>query len=129
VAGDRDLPFTPRSAVHLKVGDLIGVPSATGRWGCLQVTDIESGSRKFLYVGLLDWSGERPPTAENTASAKTLDSALSRMEMFSEGGLQVFDNRPVIGVQSNRTEFAVGTVHRVKGWKAAIGAAEARADA
>jgi len=129
VAGDRDLPFTPRSAAHLRIGDLIGVPSASGRWGCLQVTDLEPGSRTSLYAGVLDWSGEQPPDAENTAGARTLDSALTRMEMFSEGGLQVFDNRPVVGVRSNRTEFAIGTVHRVKGWKAAIDAAEARADA
>lgn len=126
----RTFPFSPSSATQLEVGDLVGVRSESGKWGCLQVVDLEPGSRATLWAGLLDWSGDEPPDAENTAGAPVRDAPMTRIELFTHGGLQVLGNRAVRcdGASSSRTHGDVGTVHRVSGWKARIRAATERAD-
>ena len=131
VTPERGFPLKPTSATQLRVGDLIAVHAPSGRWGCLQVTDLEPGARKDFWAGVVDWSGEQPPSEENTANAPILDSPLTRIEMFTEGGCLVTGNRPVIanGHASNRGVFDVGTVHRISGWKSRLRAARERADA
>ena len=50
------------------------------------------------------------------------EQALTRIEIFTEGGLQVVANSPIVPTvyASNYRDFEVGTKHRVWGWKAAI---------
>lgn len=126
---DRNFPFVPASATDLAIGDLIGVPTHDGRWGCLQVTDLEPGKRTILWAGVLDWSGTEAPNSESTDGCPILDNKMTRVELFTQGGLQVFDNRVVIehGQRSNRGAGDVGTVHAVSGWKSRLNAASVRA--
>lgn len=123
-------PFTPKSATALAVGDLVGVEGADGRWGCLQITDLEPRKRSFFWAGVLDWSGTSPPNSESTDGCPTLDNRMTGIELFTEGHLQVFDSRPVIeaGRVSNRGVYEVGTVHSVSGWKARLRDARTRAE-
>lgn len=59
------------------------------------------------------------------------EQALTRIELFTEGGLQVVANTQHVPTvyASNYRDFEVGTRHRVWGWKAAIRKATAAADA
>jgi hypothetical protein len=84
----------------------------------------------LLWAGLLDWAGDEPPTAENTAGSDTLDAPLTRIELFTDGGFKVVDNRPVTpgSAPSNRTTSGVGTITQVSGWKARVRAANDRAN-
>jgi hypothetical protein len=126
----RQLPFTPTSATSLVVGDLVGVPAAGGRWGCLQVTDLKPGKRSILWMGVLDWSGDDAPDGQTTAGCPILDNRMTRIEVFTQGELLVHDNRPVIenGHPSNRGVYDIGTVHTASGWRATIRAAVLRAE-
>ncbi len=128
--GERRYPCAVSSATQLRVGDLVGVRAPSGRWGCLQVVDLEPRARTSLWAGLLDWSGDEPPTAENTSGSHALDAPMTRIELFTDGGLQVLGNRPVTpaSAPSDRTDFRVGAVHQVSGWQARIRAAVGRAD-
>lgn len=125
----RNFPFVPASAVALAIGDLIGVPAHDGRWGCLQVTDLEPKKRTILWAGVLDWSGIDPPNSASTAGCAILDNKVTRIELFTQGGLQVYGNREVIenGQRSKRGVGDVGTVHSVSGWKSRLNTAAARA--
>ena len=58
MARTRSFPFSPSSATQLEVGDLVGVQSDSGKWGCLQVVDLEPRARTTLWAGLLDWSAD-----------------------------------------------------------------------
>jgi len=121
----RNFPFSPRSTRELEVGDLIAVPREDGRWGCLQVTDLKrsgSGSRTTLVVGILPWVGEHPPTSGAVSRLSVVEQALTRIEIFTEGRLEVVATSSLVphGLPSNYRDFGVGTTHNVLGWKAAI---------
>jgi hypothetical protein len=105
-----------------------------GVWACLQVVELKRegvGSRSTLILGPLPWSGAEPPTARDVEGLPVTEQGLTRIELFTEGGLQVVANS--LGVPtafaSNYRDFAVGTPHHVWGWKTAIRKAIAAADA
>ena len=122
---DRKLPMSPRSTASLEVGDLIAVPLPSGRWGCLQVTDLKrtgAGARKAFIAGLLPWVGTDPPTSQMVGGLAAREQALTRIELFTQGGLEVVDTADVTpsGLPSNFRDFEVGTTTAVWGWKTAI---------
>lgn len=121
----RTFPFSPRSATGLEVGDLIAVPREDGRWGCLQVTDLTrrgTGSRTTLVVGVLPWVGEQPPTSQEVSGVSVTEQALTGIEIFTQGGLEVVDTTSVAPhrLPSPYREYAVGTTHHVWGWRTTI---------
>ena len=115
-------PFSPHSATKLAVGDLIAVPTLTGKWTCLQVLELEPRARTTFVVGRLPWVGSGRPTAEAVAGLAPLERALTRIEIFTHGQLEVVGNvEPSISDQpSFYGTYGVGTVSRVWGWQAAI---------
>lgn len=130
----RQFPFSPRTSGQLEQGDIIAVPCEGGRWACLQVVELKRegvGARSTLIVGPLPWSGAEPPTARDVESLPVTEQGLTRIELFTEGGLQVVANSPGVptAFASNYRDFAVGTRHHVWGWKTAIRKAIAAADA
>lgn len=91
----RQFPFSPRTSGQLEQGDIIAVPCEGGRWACLQVVELERegvGSRSTLMVGPLPWSGAEPPTARDVEGLPVTEQGLTRIELFTEGGLQVVAN-------------------------------------
>jgi hypothetical protein len=52
----------------------------------------------------------------------TLEIALTQIEIFTQGGLQVVDNAPVVPHKHDSPwhHFHVGATHNVWGWQAAI---------
>ena len=121
----RHFPLSPRTSGQLEPGDIIAVPCEGGRWACLQVVELKregAGSRSTLIVGPLPWSGAEPPTVRDVGGLRVTEQGLTRIELFTEGGLQVVANSPVVptAFASNYRDFAVGTRHLAWGWKTAI---------
>ena len=81
-------------------------------------------------MGVLDWAGDAAPDRETTEGRPILDNRMTRIEVFTHGGLVVHDNRPVIenGHPSNRGVHDIGTVHAGSGWRATIRAAALRGE-
>lgn len=109
----------------LEVGDLIAVPREPSGWACLQVVDLKRqgvGARTTFVAGVLPWRGDMPPTSEDVGGLVATAHGLVRIEVFTDGGLQVVDQAEVVesGLPSNYRDMGVGTVHKVWGWQAAI---------
>ncbi len=126
----RVFPFSPRSTKSLEIGDLIAVPCEPSGWTCLQVVDLHRagvGARTAFVAGVLPWRGHTPPTRGDVAGLGATAHGLVRVELFTDGGLQVVDHAEVVGtgLPSNFRDMQVGTVHNVWGWRAAIALAQA----
>lgn len=126
----RSFPFSPRSTASLEVGDLIAVPCEPSGWACLQVVDVQRrgpGARTSFVAGVLPWHGDTAPTRTDVAGLAATEHGLVRIELFTDGGLQVVDQADVAeaGLASNYRDVGVGTVHKVWGWKTAIRRAQA----
>lgn len=126
----RSFPVSPRSTTSLEVGDLIAVPCEPAGWACLQVVDLKrkgAGARTSFVAGVLPWRGQAPPTRADVAGLAAIEQGLVRIELFTDGGLQVVDHAEVISTSlpSNFRDMQVGTVHNVWGWKTAIKRAQA----
>lgn len=119
----RSFPFTPTSATELEEGDLVAVldPDAES-WTCLQVLELGPRARKTFVVGLLPWRSTQPPSPSDVAGLAPLDRALTRIEIFTEGGLQVSGHAPPSDAGQERWHGPgyVGKRTRVLGWMAAI---------
>lgn len=124
----RQFPFTPRSARQLEVGDLVPLRSRSGEWRCLQVTELRltgPGSLKYLMIGVLPWLDTQPPTVCDVEGLSVVVQALTRIEIFTEGGLEVIGHAPLLphGLPA-RSETYVGKIDHVWGWKATLTAPE-----
>ena len=125
----RRFPIEPRSTRDLEIGDLVAVPVGVGSWRCLQVIDLMRsgpGSRTCLVVGVLDWRGDTLPEAESVVGSNIVEQGLTRIEIFTDGGLRVTGTCEVTAHThaSNFRDFAVGDRHKVWGWRSAISHAE-----
>lgn len=123
-------PFSPRSATELSVGDVIAVPSPDGKdgkWTCLQVLELKPRARTEFVVGTLPWVGSVRPTGAAVEGLEPVARALTRIEIFTNGNLEVVDNvAPSVREQSTfYGHHGVGAVSKVWGWQAAIRNAQA----
>ena len=121
---ERDFPFSPKSSTRLEVGDLIANPGVEGDWAVLQVSALRRsgpGAQTTLGVGVLPWRGDRPPTAEAVKGLRFTEHAMTAIEIFTEGGVEVVGTGALAeGVQSNLHEMSVGVSHKVWGWRTAL---------
>jgi hypothetical protein len=122
-----EFPFSPRSATELLIGDLIAVPAPDGKWTCLQVLELKPRARTELVVGPLPWVGSDRPTGETVEGLEPVARALTRIEIFTRGNLEVVDNvAPSVSNHSTLYgDHGVGAVSKVWGWRAAIRNAQA----
>lgn len=126
----RTFPFSPHTATALQVGDLIPVQSPSGAWACLQVVELKPRVRKNFIAALLPWTGSRAPEVDDVAGLAPLVRALTRIEIFTEGGLQVTGNAQPNDAGQERWygPIYIGQISRVWGWKATIRIAREAAD-
>ncbi len=91
--GERTFPFTPRSARELRIGDIISVPVGEA-WGCLQVADVlESVQvRGRISSRLSSHMTAGEPYGRDGSGTPILQQGLTRVEMFTEGRLEVVGN-------------------------------------
>lgn len=118
----RSFPFSPHSATELEAGDLIPVQALTGEWACLQVVELRPRARTSFVVGALSWRGHEQPTPEVVQRLAPFERALARIEIFTEGGLQVIGNvaQHEIGQERWLGPSYIGKSQLVQGWKATI---------
>lgn len=131
MTSNRSFPLSPRSTSQLEAGDIIAVPREPTGWACLVVVEVQRrgpGARSTFIAGVVDWLGESPPREQDVAELPVVAQGLTRMEIFTEGGLAVVGNlRPVTTqFDSNYRDFHVGNTHRVWGWRTAIRQAQTR---
>ena len=88
------------------------------------------GSKTSFIAGVLPWRGDEPPTRQSVSGLTAIEQGLVPIELFTDGGLQVVDAGIVVssGLPSNFKDFAVGTTHKVWGWRTAIRRAQAAQD-
>ncbi|MCQ1946049.1 MULTISPECIES: hypothetical protein [unclassified Arthrobacter] len=126
----RTFPFSPTSATSLMVGDLVPVQGLSGNWACLQVVEVRPLKRKNFIVALLPWRGGSAPGTAEVAGLVPLERALTRIEIFTEGHLQVIGNAEPNDAGQERWygPLYVGRTTSVWGWKATIRLAQDVAD-
>lgn len=115
-------PHTPSSATQLRVGDVVPVADPSGWWGCLQVVELKPRARGHWIYGLLPWRGMAEPTLEDVRDRPPLHRALTRIEVFTEGGLQVTGCTPPAdeGQEQFYGPAFIGKSTRVTGWQTCI---------
>lgn len=102
----------------------------SGNWACLQVLELEPRRRVNFISALLPWRGTSPPEPDALAGLVPLRRALTRIDIFTQGGLQVTGNIAPSDDGQERwyAPSYVGKVTRVWGWKRTILAAQELAD-
>jgi hypothetical protein len=91
-------PFVPRSNRRLTAGQYWALPRSDGRFACGRVMAVPAfgpTDRIGVVIGLMDWLGETPPTAEQLAGRPVLEQAKSRFEAIANTGYQVLGIRPL----------------------------------
>ena len=126
----RAFPLSPRAATSLVVGDLVPVQGLSGNWVCLQVVELEPRKRTDFIIALLPWRGGSAPGTAEVAGLVPLERALTRIEIFTEGHLQVTGNAEPNdeGQEPWYTDHYVDRETLVWGWKATIRLAQDAAD-
>ena len=94
--------FEPKSTMHLCAGQFWAVPLPDGRFGCGRVLHVPGPSdpESSLYLstrisspGLMNWSGDEPPTAETIAGSKLLDQGRVRVAAITDTGGKTLGQR------------------------------------
>jgi hypothetical protein len=95
-------PFEPKSITYLRAGQFWAVPLSDGRFGCGRVLHVPSSSdpepslylntRTFL-AGLMDWSGDGPPTAGAIAGCNLLDQGRVHVAAITDTGSKILGQR------------------------------------
>jgi len=122
----RTFPFVPGTTAELHVGDLAAVPRERRTMG-LPSGHRTPAEREWVAHDTRGrcppWVGDNPPTSHDVVGLVVAKQGLTRMEIFTQGGLEVVGTALVMahGFPSHfGGDFEVGTVHQVWGWKAAI---------
>jgi len=116
-------PFAPKSNVHLEPGQFWAVPLTDGRFACGRVLDVKRhddgdpdarylNNRAFL-AGLLDWTGEEPPSGDSIIGAKLVDQGQAHIRTILQSGGFVLGHRPLEadGIRPLRWVGAHGPPH------------------
>jgi hypothetical protein len=94
--------FEPRSIAHLRAGQSWAVPLSDGRFGCGRVLYVPKPRRstaslylntRIFVAGLMDWSGDEPPTAKTIAGYKLLDQGLAHVAAITDTGSTILGQR------------------------------------
>jgi hypothetical protein len=83
--------------------------------------------RTGCVVGLMDWIGDAPPTADDLVGRGVLEQAKTRFEAISKTGGEVLGERDLHadGLSSmDPNDHSVGARHRVWGWATILVRAE-----
>lgn len=115
-------PFVPKSNRFLRPGQFFAVPLSDGRYAAGRVTAVPIFGPKDhtgVAVGLVNWSGDRPPVASDLAGRKVLVQAKTNYRVISRTGGAVLGERrlELDGIKPiDPYESTVGTSFLVWGW-------------
>jgi hypothetical protein len=89
-------PLEPKSIICLRAGQFWAVPLSDGRFRCGRVLYVPSSSdpEPSLYLniflaGLMDWSGDGPPTADAIAGYNLLDLVRAHVAAITDTGSKI----------------------------------------
>ncbi len=123
-------PFIPKSNRFLRPGQFWAIQLSNGKFAAGRVTAVPAfgpRDRTGIVIGLIDWSGDHPPTASDIAGRPILVQAKSRFEAITNNGSQVLGLRPLDLdglVPMDPMDFRVGTHQQVWGWRTIVNKAE-----
>ena len=72
-----------------------------------------------FVAGLMDWSGDHPPTGDDLAGKSVLEQAATFFEAISNTGGEVLGERPLeldSLIAHDPSDLSVGSVHDTWGW-------------
>jgi len=92
-------PFVPRSTAALLPGQFWGIPLSDGTFGCGRVIELKAarvvGARVSFLAAVMDWHGDKPPTADSIAGAKCLAQGKAHLKSITETGGSILGYRPL----------------------------------
>jgi hypothetical protein len=105
----------------LRAGQFWGFPVSTGRYaaGRVMVAKVlPTEHRIFIVNGLMDWSGDQPPTQDDLAGRAVLHQAISGFEAITKNGGAILGERPLEldGLVPMPMTGRVGEITTVSGW-------------
>jgi len=120
---NRSYPFVPKSNRTLTAGQFWSLPLSTGRYAAGRVIVARSlgpeEHRIFIVNGLLDWSGDEPPTEIDIAGRAALFQAISNFDVIAKNGGAILGERPLdLDGLTPMPMGRVGDVTTVSGWRA-----------
>ena len=92
-------PFTPKSNRFLRPGQFFAVPLSDGRFAAGRVMAVPvfgPRDRVGVAVGLMDWSGDKAPTASDLAGRKVLVQAKTNFRAISRTGGAILGERSLV---------------------------------
>src|SRR5690348_17216701 len=92
-------PLIPKTTAPLRPGQFWSIPLSDGRFGCGRVLRTETGGStggRTRFIGaILDWVGDRPPTAEAIAGSAVLAVGNAHVGLISFDGGAILGERPL----------------------------------
>lgn len=92
-------PFVPKTNAHMLPGQFFSFQLKNGRYACGRVLATKwpqrPGSRTVFRVGLMDWSGDRPATADDLAGRGVLHQGWADVVVLSDYATAVAGVRPL----------------------------------
>jgi hypothetical protein len=95
-------PFEPRSITYLRAGQFWAVPLSDSRFACGRVLHVPGPSdpepslylnTRIFLAGLMDWSGDEPPTAQAIAGYKLLEQGRVHVAALTDTGSKILGQR------------------------------------
>ena len=94
-----DYPFVPRSNAHLLPGQFFSFRLSNGRYACGRVLESrwphQPGSRTLFRVGLMDWSGDAPATADDLTGRRVLEQGYAHVMIVARYESAIDGHRPL----------------------------------
>jgi hypothetical protein len=81
-------PFVPKSNAQIEPGHFWPIKLLNGKFGCGIILDVPADKKadsRNIYAGLLNWTGDLPPTEESLESGplKTLDEGFVHIKTIT----------------------------------------------
>jgi hypothetical protein len=96
-----EYPFVPRTNAYLIPGQFFSIRLTNGRYACGRVLANRwsypsgPGSRTTFRVGLMDWSGDHPATADDLADCRVLEQGYADVGIVPRYEAQIDGCRPL----------------------------------
>ena len=125
-------PFIPKSNAKLRAGQFWAIPLSDGRFACGRVMRAPAygqSDRVGVQVGLMNWVGSQPPTANDLRGVSVIDEAISRFEAISGAGGAILGFRDLAldCIKARHyLSLEVGSSTHGWGWKVIAAKAEER---
>ena len=106
-------PFVPKSNAHLRPGQFFSFRLANGRYACGRVLGtvwpLDPKSRTVFQVGLMDWCGESPATADDLIGRGVLEQGWAHPVILQDYAATIDGCRPLDadGLAADPTATAV----------------------